>query len=70
MKLKAKFNAVILAIFSVGLLVTGYLSFAILNTNAHKDAAERARLVMEAAIAIDAYTHAEVTGARFEPSLA
>lgn len=61
MKLKAKFNVVILAIFSIGLLVTGYLSFAILNANAHKDAVERANLVMEAAIAIDAYTHTEVT---------
>ena len=60
MKLKAKFNAVILAIFTVGLLVTGYLSNAILNANAHKDAVERATLVMEAAAAMQAYTQAEV----------
>ncbi len=60
MKLKAKFNAVILAIFSVGLLVTGYLSDAILNANAHKDAVERATLVMDAAAAMQAYTQAEV----------
>jgi len=60
MKLKAKFNAVILAIFTVGLLVTGYLSNAILNANAHKDAVERATLVMEAATAMQAYTQAEV----------
>lgn len=60
MKLKAKFNVVIMAIFAVGLLVTGYLSFAILNANAHKDAVERATLVMEAAIAFQSYTHAEV----------
>ena len=62
MKLKAKFNAVILAIFTVGLLVTGYLSFAILNANAHKDAVERATLVMEAAIAFQSYTQDEVAG--------
>ncbi len=60
MKLKAKFNAVVLAIFTVGLLVTGYLSYAILNANAHKDAVERATLVMEAATAMQAYTQAEV----------
>ncbi len=60
MKLKAKFNAVILAIFTVGLLVTGYLSDAILNANAHKDAVERATLVMDAATAMQAYTQAEV----------
>ena len=61
MKLNAKFNAVILAIFTVGLLVTGYLSYAILNANAHKDAVERATLVMEAATAMQAYVQAEVT---------
>lgn len=60
MKLKAKFNVVILAIFTVGLLVTGYLSFAILHANAHKDALERATLVMEAATAIQGYTQMEV----------
>ena len=60
MKLKAKFNVVILAIFTVGLLVTGYLSYAILTANAHKDAVERATLVMEAAIAFESYTHSEV----------
>lgn len=61
MKLKAKFNAVILAIFTVGLLVTGYLSYTILNANARKDAEERAKLVMEAATAMQAYVQAEVT---------
>ena len=61
MKLKAKFNVVILAIFTVGLLVTGYLSHSILNANAHKDAVVRATLVMEAATAMQAYTQAEVT---------
>ena len=60
MKLKAKFNVVILAIFSVGLLVTGYLSYAILNANAQKNAVERATLVMEAASAIQTYTQVEV----------
>ena len=60
MKLKKKFNVVILAIFTVGLLVTGYLSYAILNANAHKDAIARAKLVMEAATAMQNYTQAEV----------
>ncbi len=60
MKLKAKFNVVILAIFTVGLLVTGYLSHAILYANAHKDAVERATLVMEAATAVQRYTQSEV----------
>lgn len=60
MKLKTKFNAVITAIFTVGLLVTGYLSHAILTANAHKDAVARATLVMEAATAIQRYTQGEV----------
>jgi protein-histidine pros-kinase len=65
MKLSTKFNVVILAIFTVGLLVTGYLSHAILSANAHKDALERATLVMEAATAVERYTQGEV-----EPLLA
>lgn len=60
MKLKAKFNAVILAIFAIGLLVSAYLSYTILTANAQKDAEKRAALVMEAAIAFESYTHAEV----------
>jgi protein-histidine pros-kinase len=74
MKLKTKFNVVILAIFTVGLVVTGYLSHAILNANAHKDAIERATLVMEAATAMQRYTQSEVaslitqhTDAKFHP---
>ena len=60
MTLKTKFNVVILAIFTVGLLVTGYLSYAILHADANKDALERATLVMEAATAIQRYTQTEV----------
>jgi len=60
MKLKTKFNVVILAVFGVGLLVTGYLSHAILNANAQKDAVERATLIMETARAIERYTQSEV----------
>ncbi|NIS07144.1 MAG: DUF3365 domain-containing protein [Gammaproteobacteria bacterium] len=60
MKLNTKFNVVIAAIFTVGLLVTGYLSHAILSANAHKDATARATLVMEAATAMEGYTQSEV----------
>ena len=60
MTLKTKFNAVILAIFAVGLLVTGYLSYAILFADANKDALARATLVMDAATAIQEYTQTEV----------
>ena len=60
MKLKTKFNLVILAIFAVGLLVTGYLSHAILYANAQKDAVERATLIIEAASAVERYTEGEV----------
>jgi protein-histidine pros-kinase len=60
MKLKTKFNVVIMAIFTVGLLVTGYLSHTILNANARQDAVDRATLVMEAATAMQRYTQGEV----------
>jgi len=69
MKLKAKFNVVISAIFTVGLLVTGYLSFTILHTNAKEDAKVRATLVMEAATAMQTYTQAEV-GPLLSPHMA
>jgi protein-histidine pros-kinase len=69
MKLKAKFNVVISAIFTVGLLVTGYLSFTILHTNAKEDVKVRATLVMEAATAMQTYTQAEV-GPLLSPHMA
>jgi protein-histidine pros-kinase len=69
MKLKTKFNVVISAIFTVGLLVTGYLSFTILHTNAKEDVKVRATLVMEAATAMQTYTQAEV-GPLLSPHMA
>jgi protein-histidine pros-kinase len=60
MKLNLKFNAVMLGVFSVGLLVTGYLSHTILHANAQKSARERASLLMEAASAQKAYILSEV----------
>lgn len=65
MKLNLKFNVVMFAVFSVGLLVTGYLSYTILHANARKGAVERATLLMEAATAMRGYTLSEI-----EPLLA
>ncbi|MDX1431282.1 MAG: DUF3365 domain-containing protein [Gammaproteobacteria bacterium] len=60
MKLNAKLNVVMLAVFSVGLLVSGYLSYTILNTNARKVVLEQATLLMDAATAVQGYTSDEV----------
>jgi len=60
MKLNAKFNLVMIGIFSIGLLVTGYLSYTILHANAHKEIVARAALMMEAATAVGGYTLSEV----------
>ena len=56
MKLIVKFNLVLLLIFAVGFLATGYISNRLLQRNAREEVLENARIMMEAALAVRSYT--------------
>lgn len=60
MKLTLKFNLVLILVFAIGLAITGWLSWRILQENARKEVIERAGLMMEAALAVRSYTVAEI----------
>jgi protein-histidine pros-kinase len=56
MGLRFKFNLVLLLVFAVGLGVTAYVSWGLLQRNARDEVVRNAELMMEAALAIRAYT--------------
>jgi HAMP domain-containing protein len=56
MSLIAKFNLVLIAVFSLGLAIAGALSYKILQDNARHEVIERAGLMMESALAVRSYT--------------
>ncbi len=56
MGLRLKFNLVLLAVFGLGLLASGYLSYTLLERNARDEVSRNAGLMMEAALAIRSYT--------------
>jgi len=60
MGLRLKFNLVLLAVFGVGLLVSGYLSYTLLERNARDEVTRNAGLMMETALAIRGYTIEQV----------
>lgn len=60
MKLMLKFNLVLIAVFALGLVVTGALSYRILQQNARQEIVDRAGLMMEAALAVRGYTIGEI----------
>jgi protein-histidine pros-kinase len=60
LSLIAKFNLVIVAVFSIALLATGFLTYRILQENARHEIAERAQLMMESALAVRNYTIGEI----------
>jgi len=60
MSLTTKFNLVLISVFSLGLVVTGYLSHSVLQTNARNEVLERAGLMMESALAVRGYTVEEI----------
>lgn len=60
MSLTAKFNLVLLAVFSLGLAATAYVSHTILQANARTEVIERAGLMMESALAVRGYTVNEI----------
>jgi methyl-accepting chemotaxis protein len=60
MGLRLKFNLVLLAVFGLGLLASGYLSYTLLERNAREEVSRNAGLMMESALAIRSYTIEQV----------
>ena len=56
MGLRFKFNLVLLLVFVLGLTVTAYISWGLLQRDARQEVVRTADLMMEAALAIRAYT--------------
>lgn len=60
MKLLLKFNLVLLLVFAVGLVSTGFICRRLLRQNAKAEIMENARIMMEAAIAVRTYTATQI----------
>ncbi len=60
MGLRLKFNLVLLGLFVVGLLVSGYMSYNFLHKNARDEIVRNAELMMEMALSVRSYTVNEV----------
>jgi protein-histidine pros-kinase len=60
MKLIVKFNLVLLLVFAIGFLATGYFSNRLLQQNAKQEILENARIMMEAALAVRTYTATQI----------
>ena len=60
MGLRLKFNLVLLVVFVLGLTVTAYISWGLLQRDARQEVVRTADLMMEAALAIRAYTVEQV----------
>jgi HAMP domain-containing protein len=60
MKLVSKFNLVLLLVFAVGFAGTAYFCNRLLQKNAKAEIIENARIMMEAALAVRAYTVTEI----------
>lgn len=60
MKLLLKFNLVFLIVFALGLGAAGYIARALLQQNAHDEVLDRARLLMENALAVSSYTATQI----------
>lgn len=60
MKLLLKFNLVFVGVFLLGLIVTGLVSRNLLQRNAQEEVLDHARLMMEKALAVRAYTDQQI----------
>ena len=60
MKLVAKFNLVLVGVCSMGLGLSGFLSYNILQKNAQEEVVQHAGMMLEAALAIRSYTVGEI----------
>ena len=56
MGLRMKFNLVLIAVFALGLGVTGTISYELLHKNAREEVLRNAGVMMEAALSMRAYT--------------
>ena len=60
MKLLLKFNLIFILVFALGLAATGYITRNMLQRNAQDEILDRARLMMEKALAVRAYTSGQI----------
>lgn len=60
MGLRTKFNLVLLVVFTLGLAVTGYISYTLLQQNARDEVYRNAGLIMEAPLSMRDYTQKQV----------
>lgn len=61
MGLRTKFNLVLLIVFTLGLAVTGYISYTLLQQNARDEVFRNAGLIMEATQSMRDYTQKQVS---------
>ena len=61
MKLMWKFNIVLLALFAVGFILTGFISYSVLQSNAREEILDNARMMMESALSSRSYTNSQIT---------
>ena len=60
MKLMWKFNLALAAVFAFGLLVTGVVSYGVLQANAKEEILDNARVMMESALSSRSYTNTQI----------
>ena len=60
MKLLVKFNLVFIALFAIVIVVTGYISWGMLQRNAKQEVYENAKLIIENALAVRSYTNERI----------
>lgn len=60
MRLMWKFNLVLLALFVVGFVATGLISYSVLQANAREEILDNARVMMESALSSRSYTNTQV----------
>jgi len=60
MKLLVKFNLVFLVVFALGLGASGTIARKLLQEGAHEEVLDRARLLMESAMAVSSYTSTQI----------
>jgi len=59
-KLLVKFNLVFIALFAIVIVVTGYISWGMLQRNAKQEVYENAKLMIENALAVRSYTNERI----------
>ena len=60
MKLPVKFSLIFIAVFGLGLALAGMVSYSMLQANARSQVADRAKIMMETALAMRRYTSEQV----------